>query len=347
MSLNEMKAKKGNLITYGIVLALFAIMTVMMVTGMMSRHMESILVPVCINIILAVSLNLIVGFLGELSLGHAGFMSVGAYAGCLFAIYTADTLPTIVRFPAAMLIGGIVAAIFGVIIGIPVLRLSGDYLAIVTLAAGEIIRSIIINLGFTGGAAGLKGTPQDSNFFIAFAVVLITMFVIMNFVDSKHGRAIKAMRDNRIAAESCGVNLNSYKLLAFVIGAFFAGVAGVLYGHNFSILQADVFDYNRSIEILVIVVLGGIGSIRGSIISAIIITVLPEALRSFADYRMLIYALALIIMMLLNSSEKGREIMAKLNFKGMVSVFKGKKSGAAQLSAASAESMTKEGEKDE
>lgn len=252
-------------------------------------------------------------------------MSVGAYAGCLFAVYTEGFLPTIIRFPVAMLIGGIVAAIFGVIIGIPVLKLSGDYLAIVTLAAGEIIRSVLINLDFVGGATGLKGTPQDSNFFIAFAVVLLTMFVIMNFVNSKHGRAIKAMKNNKIAAESCGVNLKSYKLLAFVMGAFFAGVAGVLYGHNFSILTADVFDYNRSIEVLVIVVLGGIGSIRGSIISAMIITVLPEALRGFDDYRMLIYALALIIMMLLNSSEKGKEILDKLNVKNLIEAVKNKK----------------------
>jgi branched-chain amino acid transport system permease protein len=312
MILNESKLKRHNLFTYAMLLTIFIAVVIMVNTGMASRHMQSILVPVCINIILAVSLNLIVGFLGELSLGHAGFMSVGAYAGCLFAIYTQAVLPTVVRFPLAMAIGGTVAAIFGVIIGIPVLRLSGDYLAIVTLAAGEIIRSVIINLGFTGGAAGLKGTPQDSNFIIAFVVVMITLVVIMNFENSKHGRAIKAMRDNKIAAESCGINLNSYKLMVFIMGAFFAGVAGVIYGHNYSILTADVFDYNRSIEILVIVVLGGLGSIRGSIISAIVITVLPEALRSFSDYRMLVYAIVLIVIMLLNSSEKGKEIMGKL-----------------------------------
>lgn len=325
MTLNEIKNKKNNLITYGIVVALFVLVAIMVTTGMASRHMQSLLVPICINIILAVSLNLVVGFLGELSLGHAGFMSVGAYAGCLFAVYTDSFLPTIIRFPMAMLVGGVVAAIFGVIIGIPVLRLSGDYLAIVTLAAGEIIRSVAINLEFTGGAAGLKGTPQDANYFIGFVLVLITMVVIMNFVDSKHGRAVKAMKDNKIAAESCGVDLNKFKLLAFVIGAFFAGVAGVLYGHNSPILTADVFDYNRSIEILVIVVLGGIGSIRGSIISAIIITILPEVLRDFADYRMLIYAIALIAMMLLNSSEKGKEIMSKFNFKGLSEAAKSKK----------------------
>lgn len=317
MTLNELKNKKNNLVTYGIVIAMFVVVAVMVLTGMASRHMESMIIPVCINIILAISLNLVVGFLGELSLGHAGFMSVGAYAGCLFAVYTESLLPTIIRFPMAMVIGGIVAALFGVIIGIPVLRLSGDYLAIVTLAAGEIIRSVAINLEFTGGAAGLKGTPQDANFFVGFALVLITMLIIMNFVDSKHGRAVKAMKNNRIAAESCGVDLNKYKLMAFVMGAFFAGVAGVLYGHNSPILTADVFDYNRSIEVLVIVVLGGIGSIRGSIISAVIITILPEVLRDFADYRMLIYAVALIAMMLLNSSEKGKEIMSKFNLKGL------------------------------
>ena len=325
MTLNELKNKKNNLITYGIVLALFAVVAVMVFSGMASRHLQSMIVPVCINIVLAVSLNLVVGFLGELSLGHAGFMSVGAYAGCLFAVYTEPFLPTIIRLPIALVVGGVVAAVFGVIVGVPVLRLSGDYLAIVTLAAGEIIRSVAINLEFTGGAAGLKGTPQDGTFLVGFALVLITMVVIMNFVDSKHGRAVKAMKNNKIAAESCGVDLNKFKLMAFVMGAFFAGMAGVLYGHSSPILTADVFDYNRSIEILVIVVLGGLGSIRGSIISAIIITVLPEVLRDFADFRMLIYAVVLIAMMLINSSEKGKELTAKFSPKALVEKAKEKK----------------------
>ena len=331
MTLNELKNKKSNLITYGIVLAMFAVVAVMVFSGMASRHMQSMIVPVCINIILAVSLNLVVGFLGELSLGHAGFMSVGAYAGCLFAVYTESFLPTVIRFPMALVIGGVVAAIFGVVVGIPVLRLSGDYLAIVTLAAGEIIRSVAINLEFTGGAAGLKGTPQDGNFIIGFVLVLITMIVIINFVDSKHGRAVKAMKNNKIAAESCGVDLNKYKLMVFVMGAFFAGMAGVLYGHTSPILTADVFDYNRSIEILVIVVLGGLGSIRGSIISAVIITILPEVLRDFADFRMLIYAVALIAMMLLNSSEKGKELMAKFNFKNLGNTLKERRSAKEEV----------------
>ena len=287
----KMKPLAGNLITLAIVCVLFAVVFVLVETGHATRHMRAMLVPICINIILAVSLNLTVGFLGELTLGHAGFMSVGAYAGCLFSIAMKDILPMAARFPLAMLVGGLVAALFGVLIGIPVLRLHGDYLAIVTLAFGEIIRSVIINLEFTGGAAGLKGTPQDSTFVIAFAVVLITLLVIM---------------------------------LAFVIAAFFAGVAGVLYGHNLSILSASTFDYNKSIELLVIVVLGGMGSIRGSIISAIIITVLPEALRELADFRMLIYALVLIVMMLLNASPRFAALKGKLHYGALVDAIRNK-----------------------
>lgn len=301
---NLKKSTKSNLITFALVFLAFGIVSALIVSGNATRHLKSLLVPICINIILAVSLNLVIGFLGELSLGHAGFMSVGAYAGCLFSIYTKELLPSLVRFPLAVLIGGTAAAVFGLIVGIPVLRLKGDYLAIVTLAFGEILRSVIINLGFTGGASGLKGTPQDSSFNSGFILVLITLFAITNLVDSKHGRAIMALRDNAIAAKAVGVNASNYKLMVFVISAFFAGMAGVLYGHNYSILNASTFDYNKSIEILVIVVLGGMGNIRGSVIAAAVITVLPEMLRGLADYRMLIYAVVLIAMMLLGTSER-------------------------------------------
>ena len=329
--IKKKKPLAGNLITLAILCALFVLVLILMEAGALTRHIRSMLVPICINIILAVSLNLTVGFLGELTLGHAGFMSVGAYAGCLFSIAMQDILTTAVRFPLAMLVGGLVAAVFGVLIGIPVLRLHGDYLAIVTLAFGEIIRSVIINLEFTGGAAGLKGTPQDSTFVIAFIVVIITLLVIMNLVNSRHGRAIMAIRDNRIAAEASGINVTYFRMLAFVVAAFFAGVAGVLYGHNLSILSAGTFDYNKSIELLVIVVLGGMGSIRGSIISAIIITVLPEALRELADFRMLIYALVLIVMMLLNASPRFAALKGKLNYGALVDAIrsKAKKEGKA------------------
>ena len=329
--IKKKKPLAGNLITLAILCVLFVLVLILMEAGALTRHIRSMLVPICINIILAVSLNLTVGFLGELTLGHAGFMSVGAYAGCLFSIAMQNILPTAVRFPLAMLVGGLVAAVFGVLIGIPVLRLHGDYLAIVTLAFGEIIRSVIINLEFTGGAAGLKGTPQDSTFVIAFIVVIITLLVIMNLVNSRHGRAIMAIRDNRIAAEASGINVTYFRMLAFVVAAFFAGVAGVLYGHNLSILSAGTFDYNKSIELLVIVVLGGMGSIRGSIISAIIITVLPEALRELADFRMLIYALVLIVMMLLNASPRFAALKGKLNYGALVDAIrsKAKKEGKA------------------
>ena len=243
-----MKNKKN------IVLALIAVIIYVVIFslaqfGVLSRHTQSLLVPIGVNIILAVSLNLTVGFLGELTLGHAGFMSVGAYAGCLFTIYC--NLPVWIEFPLALIIGGLVAAIFGVIIGIPALRLNGDYLAIVTLAFGEIIRSVLNNVKFTGGAGGLKGIDKTSNFTIAYILVILTLIVITNVVHSRHGRAIMAIRDNIIAAQSVGINIVYYKLVAFVGAAFFAGVAGVLYGHNLGILKPSTFDFNKSINPLI------------------------------------------------------------------------------------------------
>ena len=294
-----MKNKKNiiyAIITVVVFIALFALVE----AGVLSRQYQGLLVPIGVNIMLAVSLNLIVGFLGELSLGHAGFMSVGAYAGCLFTVHA--NLPTMVELPLALLIGGLVAAVFGLIIGIPALRLKGDYLAIVTLGFGEIIRSVFNSLDFLGGSGGLKGIEKSSNYIMAYVLVVITVLVIGNLINSKHGRAIKSIRDNVIAAESVGVNVVYYKILAFVLSAFFAGVAGVLYGHNLAILKPATFNFNKSIEILVMVVLGGMGNIPGSIIAAIILTILPEVLRFLADYRMLLYAIALIIMMLFSSN---------------------------------------------
>ena len=289
---------------------LYAAIMLLTEFDMLSRHQRGMLVPILVNVILAVSLNLTTGFLGELTLGHAGFMSVGAYAGCLLAKTLA--LPEPLGILVSLLAGGLTAAVFGLIIGIPVLRLKGDYLAIVTLAFGEIIRSVIINLEFTGGAAGLRNIPRSTTFTIAFLCAVITIVVIRNLVFSRQGLAIRAIRDNRIAAESIGIPVSSYKVLAFVIAAFFAGVAGVLYGQNLGYLSPSDFDYNKSIEILVIVVLGGMGSITGSVISAVVITVLPELLRGADDFRMLIYAVVLIIMMILNTSPKAREAKNKL-----------------------------------
>ena len=281
----------------------YALITFLIKGGVLNRQYTSLIVPIGVNIMLAVSLNLVTGFLGELSLGHAGFMSLGAYAGALFTLNTdMGDLPSII---VAMLIGGVVAAIFGFLIGVPVLRLQGDYLAIVTLAFGEIIKSVLNSMTFTNGPKGLSKIPLISNYqhyTLVFIVTVITILVISNIVDSRHGRAVCSVRDNYIAAESIGVHVSRFKIMAFVVSAFFEGVAGVLYAHNVGIIKPTTFDYNKSIEILVIVVLGGMGSIRGSIIAAVVLTILPEMLRGADNLRMLLYSIVLIAMMLFNQS---------------------------------------------
>lgn len=339
---------KKSFITYALLIAVFTIVQLILNFGKMSFMMQSLLVPLCVYSILAVSLNLTVGILGELSLGQAGFMCIGAYSGALFSSLMKEAIPeAIVRFPIAILLGGLCAALFGVLIGIPVLRLRGDYLAIVTLAFGEIIKNICASLylgkdaeGFhlsiksaadmnmapdgkmiINGALGLNGTPKDSNFTVAFIILLITVIIAYNFVYSRTGRAVMSIRDNRIAAESVGLNITKYKLITFGLTAFLAGVAGVIYSHNFSTLQASKFDYNMSILILVFVVLGGIGSIRGSVIAAVVLTLIPELLReTIGNYRMLFYAVILIAMMLVtsNSKLKGRITAYSDKLKGLI-----------------------------
>jgi len=318
------------MITYGMVVAAYIIMQVLVGTGHISSLMKGLLVPFCIYVIMAVSLNLTVGILGELSLGHAGFMCVGAFAGALFSKGMKGAIAPTLGMVIAILIGAVTAALFGVIIGIPVLRLRGDYLAIVTLAFGEIIKNLVnavylgrdasgfhisfkdsmsLKLGEGGeilikGAQGITGTPQAATFTIGVILVLITLFIVMNLVNSRTGRAIMAIRDNRIAAESIGINITKYKLLAFSISAGLAGIAGVLYAHNLTTLTAlpKNFGYNMSIMILVYVVLGGIGNIRGSVIATVILYLLPEMLRGLSNYRMLMYAIVLILAMLFNSA---------------------------------------------
>lgn len=316
-----MKQKKskfsGDLLTFLLVAAVYAVVAYLLYGGSLTRQFSNMLIPISVYIVLAVSLNLVVGLLGELSLGHAGFMSVGLFSGCLLSIALVDILPTPVRLPLSMLAGGLVAALFGLAVGLPVLRLKGDYLAIVTLACGEIIKNIITNLKFTGGALGLNTNPIYSNakklLPYAIVLVLLTVLVMMNLKRSKQGRAIMAIRDNRIAAESVGIDVTRYKLTVFTIAAFFAGAAGTLYGHFFANVKAASFDYNMSIEILVIVVLGGMGSIPGSIIAAIVLTALPEAMREFADYRMLLYAIVLIIVMLATNNPTMKDFLRRIS----------------------------------
>ena len=264
------------------------------------KYYTQLIIPVGFNIILAVSLNLTAGFLGQLPLGHAGFMAVGGYTAALFTMNV--DLPAIVEFPAAILIAALVSGIFGVIIGVPALRLRGDYLAIITLGFGEIIRVVITNLDFTGGAYGLKGIPKYTNVPWILFWVFITIFVIYTIIKSRHGRAILSIREDEIASEASGISTTKYKVMAFAISAAFAGVAGGLYGHYLSILDPSSFGFLRSCEILVMVVLGGMGSIIGSVVSATVLTILPEALRGFDDYRMVIYSLLLIIVMIFKPS---------------------------------------------
>lgn len=302
--MQKKKLNKNVVIPAIAVVIIYVLIMILQKSGLLNRQYTSLLVPICINVILAVSLNLITGFLGELTLGHAGFMAIGAYSGALITLNA--NLPAAVEFTLALVVGGLMAAIFGFLIGVPVLRLRGDYLAIVTLAFGEIIKSVLNALTVTGGAKGLTKIPLYSNyrnFTFVYILTVAVVILICNLVNSRHGRAIQAIRDNDIAAESVGIKLSRYKILAFVFSAFFAGIAGVLYAHNVGILKPATFDYNRSIEILVIVVLGGMGNIKGSIIAAVILTVLPELFRGADDFRMLLYAVTLIVIMLLNHSK--------------------------------------------
>ena len=335
---NMNKTTKSNFITYLMVIAAYAVIEALIMGGSISSLMQGLLVPVCVYVILAISLNLTVGILGELSLGHAGFMCVGAFVGALFSKLTFGTMPDGLRFIIAVVLGAATAGVAGILIGIPVLRLKGDYLAIVTLAFGEIIKNVMnvlyigrdtdglrfstkdimaLNLGPEGekimaGPQGIVGVPLTSTFTAGVILILICLFIILNLINSRGGRAIMAIRDNRIAAESVGINITKYKMLAFSVSAAMAGVAGVLYSHNLATLTAKNFGYNTSILVLVFVVLGGIGNIRGSMIAAVLLTLLPELLRGLQDYRMLIYAVVLIVMMLFNWAPKCIEWREKM-----------------------------------
>ncbi|MCR5082541.1 MAG: branched-chain amino acid ABC transporter permease [Parasporobacterium sp.] len=333
------KLSRNYMITFGIVIVGFIVIQLLIPTGLLSSTFQGLLVNLCYYVILAVSLNLTVGILGELSLGHAGFMCIGAFTSAFFTNAMADSIESdFVRFLIGLVIGTVAAGVFGILIGIPVLRLSGDYLAIVTLAFGQIIVNIFtvlyvgvdshgIHIALTSdglgleesgkiilkGAQGITGTPRVATFVIGIILVLLTLFIVLNFINSRAGRAVMAIRDNKIAAESVGINVSKYKILAFSISAALAGMAGVLYAHNISSLTATTakFGYTQSIMILVFVVLGGIGSIRGSMIAAIILTLLPEYLRFLQDYRMLIYAIVLIVMMIATWNPTCKAFLAK------------------------------------
>ena len=306
---------------YILVTAALVLFVVLQSTGNLQRSSAYLLAQIGYSIILAVSLNLVVGFLGELSLGHAGFMCVGAYIGCFTAgkLFEAG-LPKLPVLILSMLIGGICAAVFGFLIGLPALRLKGDYLAIVTLAFGEIVRNIFKNLPWFGGSMGMNTKTYGTQLFIVcFVMVLVMLILIQNMIRSKHGRAITAIRDNEIAARAMGINVTYYKLFVFIISAFFAGIAGVLYGFYATPVTYSFFSYNYSIEILVMVVLGGMGNITGSILSASLLTFVNFELTSKltgnnAALKYLIYALILMIVVIFNNAPKLAPIKERFSF---------------------------------
>lgn len=333
-------ANKKNFFTYGLVIVSYGIMQTLMSGGNLTASLQGQLVPICAYIVMAVSLNLTVGVMGDLSIGHAGFMSVGAFTGAIACI----ALERFISVPflllaVGMIVGAICAALVGILVGIPVLRLKGDYLAIVTLAFGEIIKNIMnclyvgldegrlhfgfllsgvrdLNMGETGrvivdGPMGLRAIPRISTFGMGFVLVMITLIIVLNLISSRSGRAIMALRDNRIAAESVGISVVKYKMLAFITSAALAGAAGTLYSMNFSTTVASSFGFNMSILILVFVVLGGLRSVLGSVVAAVLLTVLPELLRQFNDYRMLVYAIVLILVMIATNNGTVRAFIGR------------------------------------
>jgi len=297
----------------------FAIIQLLIITNIIDAYFQNTLANICINIILAVSLNLITGFTGQFSLGHAGFMSIGAYTCAIITL----RMPTILGFFLGVLAGAVLAALVGFIVGLPTLRLRGDYLAIATLGMAEIIRIIFINLKITNGAAGLQNIPRFVNWTWLFIFTVGTVLLINNFLKSSHGRACIAIREDEIAADAMGINTTKYKVTAFVIGAFCAGIAGALYASYFYFLKPNIFDFLKSVNVLVIVVLGGLGSISGSIFAAILLEIISTFLQSFSELRMVIYALLLVIIMifrpqgLMGSKEVSFSVFSKLggNFK--------------------------------
>ena len=269
----------------------YGIVQVLIMTGFVDIRYQNLLITICINIILAVSLHVIIGITGQFSIGHAGFLAVGAYISAIF------TMKLSMPFLVAILAGAVVAAITGIIIGVPTLRLKGDYLAIATLGFAEIIRIIFVNIDYVGGAAGMQ-VSQLSTWTTAFVCMAITIIFISNFTKSRHGRACIAIREDEIAADSMGINTTYYKVVAFTLGSFFAGVAGAIYAHNFFIIQPTAFGFLKSFDILIFVVLGGLGSLSGAVIAAIFLSLVSDYLQAFPSTRMILYSLVLILVML-------------------------------------------------
>ncbi|AMM94019.1 ABC transporter [Peribacillus simplex] len=285
------KRAKGFWLSILLSLIFFAVVQVLIGGGSLNPFYQNTLMFIGINIILAASLHLIIGITGQFSIGHAGFLAVGAYASAVM------TMKLDMPFVAALIVGGLAAALAGLIIGIPSLRLKGDYLAIATLGFGEIVRIVLLNIDYVGGASGMQVSHLTTWPWV-FASVIVTIIVIRNFTSSTHGRACVSIREDETAADSMGINTTYYKVVAFAIGAFFAGIAGGLYAHNFYIIQPSNFGFLKSFDILILVVLGGLGSLSGAVLAAILLTVVTTFLQDYPETRMIIYSLVLIVMMI-------------------------------------------------
>lgn len=335
------RSSRNRTTSFLLVIVAYAVLEMMINTGNLTRLFTSLLVPICAYIVAAIGLNLNVGFSGELNLGQAGFMAVGGFTAAIVSGMLATVIPNeILRLIIAIVCGAAMAAVFGLLISIPVLKLQGDYLAIVTLAFGQILMSVVTNLyvgvdasglhfsfvnnnielaqGGTmllSGPMGATGIDKISTFTAGIVLILISLLVVYHLIYSKEGRAIQACRDNRIAAETVGINVSRTKTLAFVISACLAGAAGALYVLNYTSVVATKFDFNTSILILVYVVLGGLGNMTGTIVATTLLVALPEVLRFLSTYRMLIYAIVLIVMMLITNNEKLKTMMQRLKSK--------------------------------
>ena len=313
MSKNSYKFKK--ILPFIISIVVIGIVYLLCSANIISRYNQGILTSICINVVLVASLNLTAGYLGQLTLGHAGFMSIGAYSAALLTKDILAAMPIQISFWVALLISGLVAALLGALVAIACLRLKGDYLAIITLAFGEIIRNILTNINIVGGAKGYMGISRFVSFPLSLSVAIVCVGIIYLMIHSQQGRYIKAIAVDEIASASSGVHTQYYKVATFVIAAFFAGVAGCLYAHYMGNLATKVFDYNMSIKLLVMVVLGGMGNLFGGVIATIVLTALPEMLRAVSDYQMLAYSLVLIIIMLAKHSPKMNELMQRIKIK--------------------------------
>lgn len=289
--MTTLKNSKGFWLSIVLALIFFGIMQYTISSGILNPFYINTLMFIGINIMLATSLHLIIGITGQFSIGHAGFLAVGAYASAVM------TMKLELPFIMAVLTGGVIAAVAGMVIGIPSLRLKGDYLAIATLGFGEIVRIVLLNIEYVGGASGMQVSHLTTWPWV-FACVMITVLVIRNFTNSTHGRACISVREDETAADAMGINTTYYKVAAFVIGAFFAGIAGSLYAHNFYIIQPSNFGFLKSFDILIFVVLGGLGSLSGSVLAAILLTIVTTFLQDYPETRMIIYSLVLILMMI-------------------------------------------------